>query len=195
MKKLVTFVIVLAFLVTTVAPLEANAAEKKVPTAGECMMKYAKKYRGSRYKLGGTHLKNLKKKGDRNRVDCVGFVCGIVRRYGNIKMRGSNMKKTCRKYGFKVGTGRKVVNKCKPGDILLYTKGNHVAFYYGKKGGRHYLIDASMVTYAVSIRKIPRGKHLTAYRIEKGLQKKSKKYKKLLAKYEKKKNLKVAAAK
>lgn len=193
MKKITTIIITMMLMVAVAVPQTAEAATKSYPTAGKCMMKYAKQFLGSRYKLGGTYLKNPKKKGDKNRVSCVGFVAGVVKRYGNIKMRPGSVKRTALKYGYKVGSGKKAVKKAKPGDILVYNNGGHVAFYYGKKKGRHYLIDASRVTWAVSIRKIPRGKSLTVIRMEKALQKHSKKYKKHIAALKAKENKKVAA--
>lgn len=160
MKKIFTTIIALVIAFTTVLPMDVNAASNSPMDPGEHLVKYAKKYLGSRYKRGGTYLKNLKKKGDKNRVDCTGFVQGIYRRYANVKLPGGNLKRMERKaikLGKKVGSYRKGLSKAKPGDILIFYPGSrrqHVSIYYGKKGDRHVVIEANSAAGGVTLRKL-----------------------------------------
>lgn len=184
MKRFAIIIVVMILAVTMIVPEGASAAsKKKIPTAGKCMMKYAKKYTGSRYKLGGKHLKNLKKKGDKNRVDCTGFVKGILKRYAGINLKGNgtySIKRSAYKLGGKkVGTGRKALRKAKPGDLIIYKPERgypqHFAFYYGKVKGKHRQIDSSPGGHGVSVRSITRSR-ITIIRLEKTIAKKSDKY-------------------
>ena len=188
MRKIVVALVVMTLLFSIV-PLgteEVNASAKKIEP-GKAMMNYAKLYRGSRYKLGGTYLKNLKKPGDKNRTDCQGFVYGIVKRYIGTWLKGRGYKAKCRfayKLGAtKVGKGKKALKKAKPGDIIFYKpkRGRqHVAFFYGKKGGRYLQLDATRGK-GVAIRKIPRKRvPVLIIRLEKVIEKRSAKYKALI---------------
>ncbi len=160
MKKIVTTVIALILAFTTVLPMEASAASKDPLDPGEHLVKYAKKYLGSRYKRGGTYLKDLDKKGDKNRVDCTGFVQGIYKRYAKVKLPGGSLRRMERKaikLGKKVGSYRKGLSKAKPGDILIFHPGSwrqHVSIYYGKKDGRHVVIEANSAAGGVTLRKL-----------------------------------------
>ena len=188
MKRFTILIVTVALAITLLVPATANATqEEDLPTAGECMMQYAKKYIGSRYKLGGKYLKNLKKKGDKNRVDCTGFVKGILKRYSNIKLRGGWYKTIRRSAykngGVKIGTGRKALKKAMPGDLIIYSPergfSHHFGFYYGKIKGKHRQIDSSPRGHGVSIRKITRHRFVVI-RFEKKIKAKSKKYKKTI---------------
>lgn len=188
MKKIVIAFVILAMMIT-LAPAafaadEGQADVPEVPAAGKCMMKYAKKYIGSSYVLGGKHLKNLKKKHDRNRVDCIGFLRGIMKKYARIKISGGSynrVKRSCIKKGGRlIGYGKKALRKAKPGDILIYKpelgRGQHFGFYYGKKRGVHYQIDSSPRGHGINITNVCR-KRVYVVRMEKQIASKSKKYK------------------
>jgi hypothetical protein len=190
MKKLVIAFVIMAMMIT-LAPAafasddgQAETIDTQIPTAGECMVKYAKKYIGSRYVVGGTHLKNLRKKHDKNRVDCTGFVRGILRKYAKIRISGGSYRKVKRsvlkKGGVVIGKGRKALKKAKPGDIIICKPEKwyrqHFSFYYGKKNGKHMQIDSSPRGHGVNITKIWR-KRITVIRLEKKIATKSKKYK------------------
>lgn len=190
MKKLVIAFVIMTMMLT-LAPVasasddgQSKALDTQIPTAGECMVKYAKKYIGSKYVVGGTHLKSLKKKHDKNRVDCTGFVRGILRRYAKIRISGGSYRKVKRsvlkKGGVVIGKGRKALKKAKPGDIIICKPEKwhrqHFAFYYGKKHGRHMQIDSSPRGHGVNITHIWR-KRITIIRLEKKIAAKSKKYK------------------
>ena len=186
MKRFSIIIVAMILAVTMLVPDGASAAEKKekkLPTAGKCMMKYAKQYIGSRYKVGGTYLKNLKKKRDKNRVDCTGFVKGILKRYAKINLKGSwnsTIKRNAYKLGGKkVGSGKKALKKAKPGDLLIYKPERgfpqHFAFYYGKSKGRHKQLDASPGGHGVKIRRITRNRFVII-RLEETIAKKSDKY-------------------
>lgn len=184
MKRFSLVIVAMILAVTMLVPEGASAASKKdVPTAGECMMKYAKKYTGSRYSLGGTYLKDLNKKGDKNRVDCTGFVKGILKRYADINLKGSGTRSIRRSAyklgGVKIGTGRKALRKAKPGDLIIYKPERgypqHFGFYYGKIKGKHRQIDSSPGGRGVRVRSITRSR-ITVIRLEKAIAKKSDMY-------------------
>ena len=184
MKRFSILIVAMILAVTMLVPEGASAASKKqIPTAGECMIKYAKKYIGSRYKVGGTYLKNLKKKGDKNRVDCTGFVKGILKRYAGINLKGSwnsTIRRNAYKLGgVKIGTGKKALKKAKPGDLLVYKPERgypqHFGFYYGKVKGKHKQLDASPGGRGVKVRRISRNRFVII-RLEKTIAKKSDMY-------------------
>ena len=194
MKKIGIVILAILVALTTVVPMSLDVAsaktKKKAMAPGKHMVKYAKQYKGSRYVRGGKYLKNLKKKGDKNRVDCTGFVQGIYKRYTNVKLPGGSLKRMMRKakkMGKKVGSGRKGLRKAKPGDILIFNPGSgrqHVGIYFGHKGKKHYILESNSAAGGVTVRKF-RQSPRAIINMENVIKKKSKKYKAYVKKIKK----------
>ena len=190
MKKIVVFLLILTLTVTLMPAGAMANTEKKPIAAGKHMVKYAKQYVGSKYKRAGKHLKNLKKRGDKNKIDCTGFVQAIYKRYAKTKLPGGSLKRMMRKakkMGKYIGRGTKAYRKAKPGDILIYKPGRwrqHVAIYYGKVNGKHMMIDSSRKCKGVSVHKVWKSPR-AIIRLENTIEKKSKKYKKYVKTIEK----------
>ena len=190
MKRIVVFLLIFT-LVVTLMPAGAMAKTVKKPMpAGKHMVKYAKQYVGSKYKRKGKHLKNLKKKGDKNRIDCTGFVQAIYKKYAKTKLPGGSLKRMMRKgkkIGKYIGRGKKAYRKAKPGDILIFKPGRwrqHVGIYYGKVNGKHLMIDSSRKRRGVSVHKVWKSPR-AIIRLEDTIEKKSKIYKKYVKKINK----------
>ena len=132
-----------------------SRGKKQVKPVGEGykLVQLAKRHCGGIYKRKGTYLKDPKKKGDKNKIDCTGFVQAVYKKYANITLPPGSHKKMI-KAALKIGKRVKSMEAAQMGDLVFYMFGKknnqqHVAIC----AGNGMVIDASRSLNGVYVHK------------------------------------------